>query len=160
MALGPIGCGGFTHLTVYNGSGEMNTELEQFQTNVKRLGEITSRLEAKPVCGINGPPKIFELEDGEARVWLLHERESVTIVKSHLSPNATFPVHTHSGIEVIVVFEGSAVYTSGDIARRLNPGQCVSVPAGKGHKIKAGPDGAWFSVTLVPRSKSMMEVIR
>jgi anti-sigma factor ChrR (cupin superfamily) len=132
----------------------MNTKLENFQENVKRLGEITAQMASGPICGL-GPPKVFQIPGGEAKVWLLHERDTVSIVKAYVTPNSTFPIHDHKVIEVIVVFEGSAVYESGVVRKELLPGGCVHVPVGRGHKITTGPEGAWFSVTTVPREGAM-----
>jgi quercetin dioxygenase-like cupin family protein len=133
----------------------MKTQIEIFQENVKGLGEVTARMASdSATCGL-GKVKVFQVDGGEARVWILHERESVSIAKAHLAPGTKFPLHTHNSVEVIVLFEGSAIYESGDVSRELVPGSCVSVPRGKAHQMTAGASGAWFSVTTVPREEAL-----
>ena len=137
----------------------MNTEkLDTFQVNVKRLSQMTAEMAEAPICGL-GPPKVYPLPGGgEARVWILHERESVSIAKAHVTPNGVFPEHHHEGLETIIVFEGSALYESASHRKELFPGDCVSIPRNKPHRMTAGPEGAWFSVTLVPREEGLGNV--
>lgn len=132
----------------------MKSKLDTFQENVQTLSQITSAMAEAPICGI-GPPRVFKVKGGKARVWILHERPTVTIAKAHLSANAEFIPHRHQAIEFIVLFEGSAVYESGNIRKHLFPGVCVSVPKGKPHRVVAGPEGAWFSLTTVPREEGL-----
>jgi quercetin dioxygenase-like cupin family protein len=133
----------------------MQTKLQTYQQNVKRLAEMVASI-GEPVgeCGLD-PPKIFPVEGGEARVWVLFENDHVSIAKAFLSPGARFPEHTHGAMEFIVVYEGEAWYHSADHQKRMKPGVCVSVLAGKAHRVEAGPEGAWFSVTTVPREEAL-----
>lgn len=131
----------------------MRSKLEIYQERVEHLGTMVSRI-GDPTCHL-GAPKIFEVKGGEAKVWILHERESVSIAKAYLSPGAQFPVHAHGARETIILYEGQAIYRSGAKIKILTPGSCVGVPAGKPHRVTAGPDGAWFSITTVPREEGL-----
>jgi quercetin dioxygenase-like cupin family protein len=132
----------------------MRNQLEQYQENVKHLSAMTARMMDRPSeCG---QPKVFDLAGGgEAHVWVLFEKGSVSIVKSYVTPDSEFPLHRHGAKEIIVLFEGSATYESGDISKRMEPGDCVSVPAGKAHRMLSHSEGAWFSVTTVPREEGL-----
>lgn len=129
----------------------MNTKLEQFQENVKRLSEIARSMAERSDECVLGAPVLYRVDGGSARVWVLFEDDDVSIVKAVLSPLATFPLHQHDAAEIIVVYHGSATYSSNNVARELGAGDCVRVPAGKAHRVTAGAEGARFSVTTVPR---------
>jgi quercetin dioxygenase-like cupin family protein len=64
-------------------------------------------------------------------------------------------VHKHGTAEFIVVFSGEAWFTSEAGEELLGPGDCVKVFVGTPHSVKAGPGGAWFSVTTVPREEGL-----
>jgi quercetin dioxygenase-like cupin family protein len=133
---------------------EMN-KLEQFQENIQRLSDLAGHYEAlEDDCGL-GAAKVFPIPGGSAHVWLLHERETVSIVKSYVTPNSEFPVHSHFAREIIVLFEGRATYESGDVVKELKPGDCVSVEPNKPHRMLTHEEGAWFSVTTVPREEAL-----
>lgn len=133
-----------------------NSKLDIFQDRVIQLSQMLAHYEASTDCALP-PPKVFDLDEGEARVWTLFESDDVSIVKAYLTPNTLFPRHRHDELEFLILFRGYALYVSeaqGDSpARRLEmtPGKCVSVPIGKPHKIITEEEGAWFSVTTVPR---------
>ena len=138
------------------------TKLDLYESRVLKLQEILAHYEIESECEELGPPKVFHIVGGTARVWKLFESEDVTVVKSHVTPNSEFPRHSHDEMVFIVLFKGYAVYVSDDVedspGRRLEmyPGQCVSVPIGKPHKIITEDEGAWFSVTTIPKGVGLL----
>ena len=132
-------------------------ELTVFQQNVEKLSGMVARL-TEPCEVPPRPSKIFPVPGGEAQVWLLEERPSVSIAKSYITPNALFPFHTHDTKEVLTLFEGTAVYESGTVKRRMRPGDTIEVSPGMAHQMQAGDEGAWLSITTVPSEKGLGNV--
>ena len=128
-----------------------NPDLATYQENVQRLSGMIAKM-SKPVSK-EIVTKEFPLVDGKTKVWTLYSNDDVSIVKAFVTPNTQFPLHIHDVKEVIVLYSGSAVFTSGTVAKELKPGDFVGVDAGQPHDIKSGPEGAWFSVTTVPREE-------
>lgn len=132
-------------------------KLDVYESRVLKLQEMLTHYEIESECSLP-PAKIFELEGGQARVWELFQNEDVTIVKAHVTPNTEFPKHEHGEMEFIVVFKGYALYISDDHNDEpgriieLPPGKCVSIPPGKPHRLVTEEEGAWFSVTTVPKA--------
>lgn len=133
------------------------TDLETYMSNVKHLSDMVARIgsHVSDKCGL-GPPKIFDGIGGKSRVWKLHERATVSIVKAHLEPNTIFPAHAHEAIEIIILFEGSARFTAAGITEDLVLGKPFEVPPELEHSVESGKDGAWFSVTTVPREPGLV----
>jgi quercetin dioxygenase-like cupin family protein len=134
----------------------MRSKLDQFQENIQKLSDMASRYSSQSDECTLDPPKIFDLAaGGAARVWKLFESDDVSIVKAHLSPNSEFPMHSHNAVEVIVLFAGAARYESSRTARDMMPGDCVRAEREMAHRMIARSEGAWFSVTTVPKEEGL-----
>lgn len=128
-----------------------NPDLATYQENVQKLSGMIAKM-SDPVSR-DIVSKEFPLAGGKSKMWVLYTSDDVSIVKAFLTPNTQFPLHIHDVKEVIVLFSGSAVFTSGTVAKELRAGDFVGVEPGQPHDIKSGPEGAWFSVTTVPREE-------
>ena len=139
-----------------------DSKLDVFESRVTQLSQMLAHYDIESDCTLP-PPKVFDLDTGgKARVWQLYEDDAVSIVKSILDPNTEFPRHNHTEIEHIVLFKGYALFVledaeDGSLVRRveLRPGEHVVIPAGVVHRVITEDDGAYFSVTTVPRAEGL-----
>lgn len=134
---------------------KQNLKLDEYQQNVQKLSGMVARMgSSDSPCG---PPKVFKAEGGEARVWKLYEDDDVSIVKSSITPNTFFPIHKHDTVEHIVLFRGSAYMIQGELEIPFRVGEVITVCPETPHGVKSGADGAWFSVTTVPREEGLVD---
>jgi quercetin dioxygenase-like cupin family protein len=132
----------------------MKSRLDVYDENVQKISDMVSSILPDQTCAL-GPPRVFEVSRGKAQVWTLFESEAVTIAKSYLEPDTLFSLHQHDAREIIVLYEGTAQYRSGTIVEEMLPGSCIDVSPSTAHSVLAGPEGAWFSVTTVPREEGL-----
>lgn len=106
-------------------------------------------------------PFVYKFGDHETIIWPLYTRRgSVSVVKIFMPKGCIYPIHKHGEVEVIEVYEGSAIYRSKSLCeknvghRDLRVGECVRVCPGMPHEFEAVED-TWLIVITVPNSAAL-----
>ncbi len=106
-------------------------------------------------------PFVYEFGDHKTTIWpLFTRREAVSVVKAFLPKGCLYPVHKHGEVEMIVIYEGCAIYRSKtlleqDISHRtLKTGECVRVTPGTPHEFEATAD-TWIIAVTIPNSLAL-----
>lgn len=109
---------------------------------VSTLLAATSLAQAQPAEPVKRTPlQKVELADGKSMAIL-------TLIE--VAPHAVIGRHTHHGVEMVYVIEGSiSLDLDGQPSRMLKAGDSAVNPAGVAHGGKAGPDGARLTGTFV-----------
>ena len=125
----------------------------QQSENVRALREIIPFLEGSP-CG---PKATWALPEGKTEAWAIwRDGNAVSITKARISAGATFPIHTHGEVEIMVVYRGSLRYKSALIERVVLEGQCVKVEPGKPHQVTATGDADCYLILVhVPAGEGL-----
>jgi quercetin dioxygenase-like cupin family protein len=103
-------------------------------------------------------PFIYKFGDHETIIWPLYtRRDSVSVVKIFMPKGCIYPIHKHGEVEMIMVYEGGAIYRSESLLkkkighRELRVGECVRVCQGIPHEFEATED-TWLIVATIPNS--------
>ena len=73
--------------------------------------------------------------------------------------NDTFPLHTHVGIEYLIVVVGEIVVSIGETVNRvMRVGECASIPPFTLHSVQSRTDDAEVVAVLIPPDETYQEV--
>jgi len=121
--------------------------------NMVRLGALEAKFEADPFSDL--PMTKWEVNGGIVRAWtLLARRGIVTVVKSFGPKGCVFPKHSHTEVEILVLYEGKARYTdSSPLEMIMEPGDAVRIAPGTSHEFVTLED-TWVIGITVPDSEA------
>lgn len=85
------------------------------------------------------------------------QREAVQ-VRVDFGPHASFPAHTHPGVEIAYVLEGKVEYVMDGKPVVLKAGDALYIPAGKVHSARNVGDGnsAELATYIVEKNKPIV----
>jgi quercetin dioxygenase-like cupin family protein len=80
---------------------------------------------------------------------------------AEIAPNTSFAAHTHPGVEMAYLMEGSLKHSvDGRALREAKAGDSVLIPAGLPHSGRAGPNGAKIlSAWIVEKGKPLASLV-
>lgn len=82
---------------------------------------------------------------------LLHDEANARIVAFHLAAGQCVPPHSSDSTVVVLVTEGSGVFSGADGSTTLQAGECAVYAAGETHAIDATDSALRFLAVITPR---------
>ncbi len=95
--------------------------------------------------GTHAPATLADLADftGSRPVaTVLHRSPAATLTLLSLPPDVVFPHHSAPRDAAVLGISGAATVDFGDERAAVTVGVGVPLPAGRGHSVEAGPEGA------------------
>lgn len=121
---------------------------------LEKLRELTDKLPPLEavVKDLRGNFVEYDVPGGFCVGSNLHYENDVAVQINYTSGGVTFPEHTHSGVEFIIIFRGEADFYAEGSVKRVGVGECVTIPPGTPHKWEFLTDTKLIAIT-VPASR-------
>jgi quercetin dioxygenase-like cupin family protein len=116
------------------------------ETNLEALKELTKRL--PDLVTLSSSTVRYEVDQGQCVGVNLRFGMQIAVQDAYMSGGATFPVHSHSGIEHLIVYEGRIRIEEDGIGREIGVGESCVFPSGVKHTVLAIEDTWMIGITI------------
>jgi len=127
---------------------------------IKQTNEIPSLLHIIAKNGRSEPNIVnFELEGGKtvkARALLGDEHSGIIVIS--LDPGDSFPLHTHTQWEMVLVLSGEFIITSNGEDKLYKPRDYIILESNVPHSIRTDKGGVAVGITI-PRAEGFPKVL-